>query len=93
MKARCFLWSGAFILSLVSPALSADANEDIKRKIIELSIQSYPGNCPCPYNRDRAGRKCGKRSAYSKPGGYSPICYISDVTDEMVKEHKRMDKK
>ena len=25
------------------------------------------------------GKKCGKRSAYSKPGGYQPLCYISDI--------------
>ena len=28
------------------------------------------------------GNKCGKRSAYSKPGGYEPLCYISDITGE-----------
>ena len=26
------------------------------------------------------GKKCGKRSAYSKPGGYQPLCYKSDIT-------------
>ena len=25
------------------------------------------------------GNKCGKRSAYSKPGGYEPLCYVSDI--------------
>lgn len=49
--------------------------------IIRQSIAAYPGSCPCPYNTDRAGRRCGGRSAWSKPGGYSPICYESDVTD------------
>ena len=32
------------------------------------------GNCPCPDNLDRAGRRCGKRSAFCKPGGESPSC-------------------
>lgn len=31
--------------------------------IIQQSLAAYPGNCPCPYNRDAAGRRCGKRSA------------------------------
>ena len=51
-----------------------------KNAIIQQSIASYQGSCPCPYNRDRAGRRCGKRSAWSRPGGRSPICYESDVT-------------
>ena len=28
----------------------------------------------------RNGKECGKRSAYSKPGGYEPLCYVSDIT-------------
>ncbi|WP_366875339.1 SH3 domain-containing protein [uncultured Roseobacter sp.] len=52
-----------------------------RNEIIRQSLSSYPGSCPCPYNTDRAGRRCGKRSAWSKPGGYSPICYDSDVSE------------
>ena len=51
-----------------------------RRQIIQRSMNSYSGSCPCPYNRDRANRRCGKRSAWSRPGGYAPICYESDVT-------------
>lgn len=36
---------------------------------------SISGSCQCPYDTDRRGRECGGRSAYSKPGGESPICY------------------
>lgn len=57
---------------------------DIVQQIINRSLQSYSGNCPCPYNRDRAGRQCGGRSAYSRPGGARPICYASDVTEAMI---------
>lgn len=62
---------------------------DIKQFLIEESIARYPGNCPCPYNVDRAGSRCGKRSAYSRPGGASPLCYISDISDDMVKEYRK----
>lgn len=48
--------------------------------IIRQSIASYPGSCPCPYNIDRGGRRCGGRSAWSRPGGYAPICYDSDIS-------------
>jgi hypothetical protein len=62
--------------------LRSDA--DVKKAIIADSISRYPGNCPCPYNAARNGSRCGKRSAYSRPGGYSPICYDTDVTNEMI---------
>jgi hypothetical protein len=37
--------------------------------------ESRSGSCQCPYDRDSAGNSCGSRSAYSRPGGSSPICY------------------
>jgi hypothetical protein len=62
-----------------------DATDDeVRELMIAASIAAYPGNCPCPYNTDRAGRRCGGRSAYSRPGGHSPLCYKSDISDEMV---------
>lgn len=57
---------------------------EIVQLIIARSINSYSGSCPCPYNVDRGGRRCGGRSAYSKPGGASPICFESDVTEGMI---------
>ncbi len=33
--------------------------------------RSYTGNCPTPDSLDAAGRRCGARSAASRPGGYS----------------------
>ncbi|WP_414623809.1 hypothetical protein [Calothrix sp. CCY 0018] len=39
---------------------------------------SISGKCDCPYDTDSRGRSCGKRSAYSRPSGASPVCYISD---------------
>lgn len=60
------------------------SDNEIKQMLISRSLASYPGNCPCPHNLDRAGRRCGKRSAYLRPGGASPLCYESDVTPEMV---------
>ena len=52
--------------------------------LIARSKGSYGGSCPCPYNTDRGGRRCGRRSAYSRPGGASPICYDRDITDAMI---------
>jgi hypothetical protein len=57
----------------------------IRQRLIRESIASYPGPCACPYNVDRAGRRCGGRSAYSRPGGHAPLCYPSDVTPAQVR--------
>jgi hypothetical protein len=68
---------------------TAKTDAEIKQAIINESIASYRGNCPCPYNTDRAGRRCGARSAYSRPGGASPICYEKDVTQKMVEDYRK----
>lgn len=60
------------------------SDSDIRRQMIGQSLSSYSGPCPCPYNTDRAGRSCGGRSAYSRPGGVSPLCYPSDISDTQV---------
>jgi hypothetical protein len=57
----------------------------VRQQMIAESIANYPGNCPCPYNLASNGSQCGKRSAYSKPGGYMPLCYPSDISDEAAK--------
>jgi hypothetical protein len=77
-----------FAVIAAVPAQSA-SDSQIKQKIIKESIDSYPGNCPCPYNRDRAGGTCGPRSAYSRPGGYAPKCYASDVSAEDVRAYRQ----
>ncbi|MGB7318088.1 MAG: SH3 domain-containing protein [Planktotalea sp.] len=58
-----------------------------RKAIIRQSIAAYPGSCPCDYNHDRAGRRCGKRSAWSRRGGYAPLCYDSDVTQAHLKSY------
>jgi len=71
--------------SAESTGLTDDA---IRQLMIAQSIASYSGSCPCPYNTDRAGRRCGKRSAWSRPGGASPLCYTSDISDEAVASYR-----
>ena len=39
---------------------------------------AYVGTCDCPYDRKRNGASCGGTSAYSRPGGRSPACYVGD---------------
>lgn len=69
-------------LALAPAAAQSDAQ--IKQQIIRQSIAAYPGPCPCPYSVMRNGRSCGGRSAYSRPGGYAPICYPADISQADV---------
>ncbi len=57
---------------------------EIKQILIRQSRASYSGRCPCPYDRKSNGHRCGRTSAYSRPGGASPLCFEHDVTDQMV---------
>ena len=79
--------AAAFLAAFAAPA-SAQSDAAIRQKIIRASIAAYPGNCPCPYNTDRAGRSCGRRSAYSRPGGYAPLCYPADVSAAEIKAYR-----
>lgn len=74
----------------LSQSSATMSDDEVRQAIIAQSIASYPGNCPCPYNRASNGSRCGKRSAWSKPGGYSPLCYPDDVTDAMVERFRQL---
>ena len=62
----------------VNVAQATDA--EIRRLLIRESIGSYSGSCACPYNVDRAGRACGRRSAYLRAGGATVLCYAADIS-------------
>jgi hypothetical protein len=68
------------------------SDAQIRDQIIKASVNGYSGSCPCPYNVDRAGKRCGRRSAYSRPAGASPLCYPEDVTQRMVDEYRKKER-
>lgn len=76
------------VLLLAYPALARESDAQIRQKIIDRSIATYSGSCPCPYNTDRGGRRCGARSAYSRPGGRAPKCFASDISDAEVAAYR-----
>lgn len=90
-----FAWVAAACLAWIP--LGVHAGElnvrAIKQHLIAKSIAQYPGNCPCPYSQAANGSRCGKRSAYSKPGGYALLCYEQDILDEMVAGYKQAHKR
>lgn len=88
MKKLLFLMGLCCLALNVEAKSSAENTIVIKQKIIQQSIDNYPGNCPCPYNTARNGSRCGKRSAYNRAGGYAPICFKQDVTAQMINNYK-----
>jgi hypothetical protein len=66
-----------------APRIPPDTSR-IVEGVIAQSRAGYAGSCPCPDSRDRAGRRCGGRSAYSRAGGEAPLCYAADVTPAMI---------
>ena len=87
MKPIAFFVAGLALA--VTPALAFQSDAQVKQRIVAASIAAYPGPCACPYNTDRAGRSCGRRSAYSRPGGYAPLCYPADVSAAEVEAWRR----
>jgi hypothetical protein len=58
------------------------SDTQIREAIVKESRNTYyrTGHpCACPEDRASNGRNCGRRSAYSRPGGASPKCYPVDV--------------
>src|SRR5438477_11655435 len=97
MKRTRLTWIAVCLLILLTLALgfataqttkAPKTNTEIRQETIKQSIAGYTGNCPCPYSVDRACRMCVLRSAYSKPGAASPICFQKDVTPKMVIDYR-----
>lgn len=73
----------------VEGALTAAA---IAAIIVQASREQYHAGgrpCACPDDTMRNGRACGGRSAYSRPGGASPLCYPSDVPAAMIEAYRQ----
>ena len=77
---------------MLSPTVQAYSAADSKiiEAIIAESIASYPSNCACPYSLARNGSRCGKRSAYSRAGGYSVKCYKEDVSPSEIESRRKL---
>lgn len=79
---RHFLGFAFALIALAARAQSA-TDVEVTKRIIEDSRQAYYATghpCACPYDVDRRGHSCGRRSAYSRPGGAEPKCFPNDVT-------------
>jgi hypothetical protein len=60
--------------------------------IVQASRDQYHAGgrpCACPDDTTRNGSSCGGRSAYSRPGGAAPLCYLGDVTAAMIESYRQ----
>lgn len=62
----------------------AQTDSEIAKLLIRDSISQHSGRCPCPYSSASNGSLCGARSVYGRPGGTSPLCYESDVSQAQI---------
>ena len=92
MRFRVLITGVLFLVTGASFAASELTDAQVRQRMIQESISSYSGACPCPYNSARNGSQCGGRSAYSKPGGASPLCYSKDISDAMVQQWRSRNK-
>lgn len=85
-----FLFAGMLLLASTTAFAkeAAPTDREIAELLVSESINGYYGNCPCPYNSASNGSRCGKRSAYSRPGGESPLCYVEDVSQGMIARYR-----
>ncbi len=85
-----FLW-GVLLWPMSAWPATAQSDRDIAEAIIRECAAIYHATghpCACPEDRARNGSRCGARSAYSKPGGAEPRCYVKDVSAQEVSAYR-----
>jgi hypothetical protein len=71
------------LLPTIAFAQASLSDTQIADLIVRESREAYYATghpCARPEDLARNGSRCGGRSAYSRPGGASPKCYVSDIT-------------
>jgi hypothetical protein len=68
------------------------SHQQVAAKIVPGERQDYYATghpCACPDDHARNRSMCGRRSAYSRPGGAEPKCYVSDVTAADIAAYRK----
>jgi len=81
----------SLLLAAVAVAETPLTDQQIAATIVKASRGAYyqTGHlCACPEDAARNGSWCGKRSAYSRPGGAEPYCYVTDVPKEKIDAYR-----
>jgi hypothetical protein len=88
---RGFLLFVTVALWPVSAWTETLSDQQIAEIIVRESRTAYYATgrpCACPEDLARNGSRCGGRSAYSRPSGASPLCYVSDVPTVKIEDYK-----
>ena len=59
--------------------------------LIAASVAAYKAMgkpCACPSDTARNGSACGGRSAWSRAGGFKPLCFATDITPAMIAAYR-----
>ncbi len=65
---------------LTTAALIASPSLGLAQSMTPQQYHKAKGPCACPNDKDKAGKKCGKRSAFCRSGGAEVKgCYLVDV--------------
>lgn len=69
-----------FFALLTTAALVASPSFGWAQSMTPQQYHKAKGPCACPDDKDKAGNKCGKRSAFCRSGGAEVKgCYLVDV--------------
>jgi len=65
-------------VAVPATAQRATSDQEIAQAIIRECLAIYHAErpCACPEDKARNGSRCGRRSAYDRPGGALPRCYV-----------------
>ena len=56
----------------------------VEQKALNWAVSNYSGACACPFSLDSMGALCADQSAYSLGTAGAPICYLSEVTFDLI---------
>jgi hypothetical protein len=91
MKLLLTFASVVAMLSTSAPAFEQpQSDQDIAQSIVHecLAIYHQRRPCACPEDRAGDGSLCGRRSAYNRPGGAEPKCYVGDVSAGEIADYR-----
>jgi hypothetical protein len=83
-----FAATGAACCQPTSTEQQTLSDSEIRLLFVRVSTAAYTGECACPESVNSRGMLCGGNSAYRRGGGNRPLCYSTDVTDDMIRRYR-----
>lgn len=80
--------SGCIANAFAYRGLKPMSDAEIRSNILDGSLKSFEGSCPCPFSKDDKGKLCGDDSAYFRSPG-KVLCYERDISDSEVRFYRQ----